>query len=301
MQAKRGGLTPDWLADPRQGLIGALRESLPDLELVDRDLELGGGRRVDLVGVESSGRPVALLFLESDEDAAVLAALDARAWFHVHRDLLAEHFGHPRIDPDLTARVVLIAEQYSERMLGRLAGLDPEVVHCYELRRVASQRNERSYLVSARLPSSSPATADPTGTRALLHALSPEGANLAEGLVRRLERMDDELSLIADGGGVRCVLDGQTLCGLKASRGALLGWVGDSAAQPLASADDSETFVEEVLRHLRHRLPRSPAAERRPGAPGAPGTAGMTGPLAAAFDPNTPLLTAEEIAAFQQP
>ena len=104
MQAKRGGLNPDWLADVRPGLVAALGESMPDLELVDRDLELGDGRVVDLVGVEGSGRAVALLWVESDDDAAVLAALDARAWFVENRELLDGHFAHPRLDPELPPR-----------------------------------------------------------------------------------------------------------------------------------------------------------------------------------------------------
>src|SRR6187402_694491 len=115
MQAKRGGLTPEGLADVRPGLLSALASALPDLEWIDRNLELGDGRRVDLVGVDGSGRALALVLVGEDEEQALLAA-----------------------------------ESYSERMLARISGLDPAIVQALELRQVTSQRSVRTYLVPAR-------------------------------------------------------------------------------------------------------------------------------------------------------
>lgn len=294
MQAKRGGLTPEGWADVHPGLLAALAESLPELEWIDRNLDLGGGRRVDLVGVDDSGRATALVLVGEDEVEALLAALDAHAWFAEHRSLLDKHFGHPRLDPERAARVLLVAERYSDVLLARLSGLDRAVVQAFELRRVESQRGVRSYLVPARPASSAPSTDDPTGARALLRGLTPDAATLAERLLRRLGRADDELVLAADGAGVRCTLGGAALCGLQARRGQLLGWVGDAAPQPVAQAGDAEAWIEDVLRELRHLLPAPPGPAQRTA-----GAREVEGPDP--FDPLAPLLSSEEIAAFQEP
>jgi hypothetical protein len=294
MQAKRGGLTPEGWTDVRPGLLAALAESLPELEWIDRDLELGDGRRVDLVGVDDGGRATALLLVGDDEVAALLAALDAHAWFAQHRSLLGSHFGHARLDPERAARVLLVAERFSDILLARLAGLDPAVVQALELRRVESQRGLRSYLVPARPAPFGPVAEDPTGARALLRGLAPESAAQAERLLRRLGRADDELVLAADGAGVRCTLGGAALCGLQARRGQLLGWVGNATPQPLALPADGEAWIEDVLRELRRLLPVAPGPVQR-----AAGAREPEGPDP--FDPLAPLLSSEEIAAFQEP
>lgn len=293
-------MTPEGLADVRPGLLSALGASLPDLEWIDRNLELGEGRRVDLVGVDANGRALALLLAGADEEQTLLTALDAHAWFAQHRSLLDEHFAHPRLDPARAPRVVLVAERYSERMLARLSGLDPSVVQALELRQVTSQRSVRSYLVPARSAPDVDSPDDPTGARTLLRGLGPESAGLAERLLRRLVRADEEIDLAADGSGVRCTLDGEALCGLQARRGTLVGWVGEGAPEPLAHAGDAEAWIEQVLRELRRLLPSGSAPKRREGDPdrAEPQLAGR-GPDP--FDPTAPLLSSEEIAAFQDP
>ena len=306
MQAKRGGLTPEGLADVRPGLLSALASALPDLEWIDRNLELGDGRRVDLVGVDGSGRALALVLVGEDEEQALFAALDAHAWFAQHKGLLDGHFGHPRLDPERAPRVVLVAERYSERMLARISGLDPAIVQALELRQVTSQRSVRTYLVPARSAIHGESPDDPTGARALLRGLAPEAAALAERLLRRLVRADDEIDLAADGAGVRCTLDGEALCGLQARRGALAGWVGEDAPEPLVHAEDGEAWIEQVLRALRRLLPGS-ATTRAREVQGRGATQGEEadpkerGEGPDPFDPRAPLLSAEEIAAFQEP
>jgi hypothetical protein len=300
-------LTPEGLADVRPGLLSALATALPDLEWIDRNLELGDGRRVDLVGVDGGGRALALVLVGEDEEQALLAALDAHAWFAQHKGLLDGHFGHPRLDPERAPRVVLVAERYSERMLARVAGLDPSIVQALELRQVTSQRSVRTYLVPARSATHSESPDDPTGARALLRGLTPEAAALAERLLRRLVRADDEIDLAADGAGVRCTLDGEALCGLQARRGALLGWVGESAPQPLVHTEDGEAWIEQVLRALRRLLPANPPARPRENegraraGEGEDDEGGERGEGPDPFDPRAPLLSAEEIAAFQEP
>jgi hypothetical protein len=190
-------------------------------------------------------------------------------------------------------------------MLARLSGLDPAIVQAFELRQVTSQRSVRTYLVPARSATHGESPDDPTGARALLRGLAPEAAALAERLLRRLVRADDEIDLSADGAGVRCTLDGEALCGLRARRGVLDGWVGEEAPEPLVHAEDGEAWIEEVLRALRRLLPANPTARAREvesGSPqGKPGGVEEREEGPDPFDPGAPLLSAEEIAAFQDP
>ena len=291
MTAERGSPAPGWLAGFREGPLAALREAVPGLEIVDRDLDVGEGRRADLVGIDGDGRAVAVLYTDGHDPDAVLVALDAFAWLARHRGLLADHLESARLDPGLEPLVVLVAERYDERLLERLAGLSRSAVRCLELRVVTSRRGERTYLVPARLPFGGGDVEDPDGRRALLRALAPESAALAEALMRRLDRVDDELERVPDGQGVVWALAHERLCGLHASRGALIGSIGRRPAAPIRSAADAEDFLERVMgayaRHLG--APEAAGGDRTGEGEGEP------------FDPTAPILTPEEIAAVQDP
>jgi len=294
MKAESASQSGSWLAGFREGPLAALREALPGLELVDRDLEVGAERRADLVGVDGDGRAVAVLLVDGGDEQAPLVALDAFAWLARHRALLAAHLESARLDPGLEPLVVLVAERFEDRQLERLAGLSRAAVRCLELRTVTSQRGERTYLVPAPFPFGEGDALDPEGTHALLRALSPEAAALAEGLLRRLDRVDDELERAADGHGVVWSLADQRLCGLRAARGMLHGSVGRRAGAPIHSSADAEDFVERVMRYFARWL-------GVPAEGGAVADEDDAEPAPDAFDPAAPMLTAEEIAAFQEP
>jgi hypothetical protein len=276
-----------WLHGFREGPLEALRAAVPGLEYCDRDLDLGNGQRADLACVDGDGRATAVLLVDGEDPDAALRALDALAWLARHRPQLAQHLESERLDPALDPRVVLVAERYGERALDRLAGLARDAVRCFELATVASRRGERSFLTPARLPFGSSAPADPTGIRSLLRALSPENAALASGLLRRLERLDDELERAPEGQGQAWSLDGKRLCALHAEQGALQGSVGRRSASALRSEREVDGFLEEVVGYFG-RLLSSPESAEAEGGPDA-------------FDPQAQLLSSEEIAAFQEP
>jgi hypothetical protein len=276
-----------WLKGFRTGPLEALQEALPGLELLDSDLDLGAGPRADLVGVDGDGRATAVLLVDGGDPDVALRALDALAWLARHRAQLAEHLGSPRLDPALDPLVVLVAERYEERALERLAGLARDSVRCFERSTVASARAERTFLTPARFPFGDAAPADPTGIRSLLRALSPESAALASGLLRRLERIDDDIECAPDGQGQSWALEGERLCALHADQGALQGSVGRRAASALRSEREIDRFLEEVVGYFAHLLQPSPPASGDGGAD--------------AFDPGAQLLSPEEIAAFQEP
>jgi hypothetical protein len=276
-----------WLQGLREGPLEALRAAVPGLELCDRDLDLGEGLRADLIGVDGDGRATAVLHVDGKDASAALRALDALAWLARHREQLALHLDSERLDPALDPLVVLLAERFEERTLERLAGLEREAVRCFEMSTVASRRGERTFLTPARFPFGSAAPADPTGIRGLLRALSPESSALAAGLLRRLERLDDDIERAPEGQGQAWSLDGKRLCALHADQGALQGSVGRRAGAALRSEREVDQFLEEVVGYFGRLL-------------SSPESADAEGP-SDAFDPKAQLLSPEEIAAFQEP
>lgn len=81
-------------ADPRPELEASaeleasLARVFEGLEIVDRDLQLGGKLVVDLVGLDGAGRTILTLIVNGDEDALALQALDTLAWVNTYQDLL---------------------------------------------------------------------------------------------------------------------------------------------------------------------------------------------------------------------
>ncbi len=303
MQSKGGNVAADWGRGDRENLLEALRQLHPGLELVDADLDLGEGRRADLVALVPAGRLFLVLLVEGGGDAPILCALEAVAFCQRNRGLFGAHLDNPRVDPELPAQVLLVAERFEQRLLERMPGISPERVRCLEVRRVASRRGERLYLVPAALPETAAAAPDPSGTRALLRALTPEGVTLAEDLLRRLERIDPELARRGDGGGVALDFEGEPLSSLRAANGVLQGRVGPHGTWlPLPTSSDANQFLEEVLRHFRHLLAPEDLGSRTGRGDALDGEGnGEAEPILRALDPSTPILTPDEIAAFQHP
>ncbi len=304
MQAKGGGFAGDWARGGREGLVAALRASHPGLELIDADLDLGESRRADLVGVDPAGRLVLVLMVEGAGDAPILGALDGVAFCVRNRGLLGAHFESTRVDPELPPQVLLVAERFEEHLLARMLGLSGDSVRCLEVRRVTSRRGERVYLVPPVLPGPTPGAPDGSATRALLRALSPEAASLAEDLLRRLDRVDSDLGRQADGSGVAIAFQGEPLCSLRAVHGVLQGRVGPHGPLlPLPTRSDAAQYLEEVMARFRHLLAQDSLSALTPRdeglRPGAGG--GEDDPILRALDPGAPILTQDEIAAFQQP
>jgi len=287
MQAKRGGFASESAGAPSEGILDGLPRVFPEIEIVDRELAIGEGRTADLAAIDASGRLVLVLAVESEGDEPVLAALDALAFARRNRLVLAGHFRTTRLRAGLDPLVVLVAPVFSDPLLARLSGLDQELVRCFELRAVASLRGEASYLVPVSPGSAVASPAAPGDARAFFQALSTESRALAERLVRRVGRSDDELVCAAVDRSVSWRLAGELVCCLVAVEGSVQGQVPPHGkARAIESDSDLESFLEEVMARtvglLGTEASEPPAPEW--GQRASPG-----------------LLTREEIEAFQQP
>ena len=263
-----------------------LATAFPEAEIVDRELEVADGRAVDLVGVDAHGRLLLVSVVESASDAPLLLALDALAFARRNREVLAHHLAHPRLRRDAPPIAVLVSEQFSESLLARLEGLDPDRLRCFEIRRVASKEREGTYLIPV-LPAGergeSLASHDPAQ---FLAQVPPERRELAELLFRRLARVDESLELTVVAHSATFRLEGQLLCTVSSVAGGLEGRVaGSDHAHRVASSPEVGVFLEEVMARTDELIrPEDPQVD-------------------AALDPATPsaaILTEEEIEAFRE-
>jgi hypothetical protein len=258
---------------------------LPDLEVVDRGLVLARGRvrtsegrRADLVLLDPDGRALILLIVDGWDDDTVLAAIDALAYARQSGDALARG----------PVRIALVASTFSARVLESLALLPERELLAFETRLVESDAGSRTHLVRVEIAGSRP---PPTlATRESFLAALPQALRAsAEILLLRLARVDTGIACAFADDAVECACDGRVLCVLDLEAGALHGEIPALARRlPIRGMDDVDVFLDEVLREHIRGLGTGWSGE---------------GPFAGggrARSSEAPLLTPEEIAAFQQ-
>ena len=268
--------------------VAALHDAFPDVEWVDRDLELGDGRSVDWIGVEASGRIVFAISCEGDAETPLIAVLDTLVFFERNRGVLAQHLRTPRLRPSLSPIIALVGESFSELLLARLCGLNISGLRVLELRRLSSSRGERAYLVPlAPIFARHPPLA-PRGQESFLGALTAEQRPVGELLIKRVARIDDQLIASAGERSLAWRLGDELLCSVAYIEGVVEGQV-SPAGEPrvIASAPHVEAFVDSVLKRYVTLLGSAPAS------------AAVDTPMFAAVDSGMSL-SPEEIAAFRQ-
>lgn len=258
----------------------------PGFELVDRDLVLSRHRRVPFVGVDAAGRLVLVVCLELDSGDGASLALDALAFARARAAALQRHLAAPRLRSPLSAVVWVVAREFSAEERVRLQRLEPGAVRMFECVSIESQRSAGDYLQEVGTPSeaapagASAASAAPTASGPL--AALPSGVReLAEGLVRRVEHLDDDLEATRTPDHIAWRFQDELVCSISLVGGELAGAVpGGGFEGAISGPEHVERFlgaaVQRYLAVLGHgdliAVPRPPAA--------------------------APLLTAEELAAF---
>ena len=262
-------------------------EAHPDLEQVDRDLEVGEARTVDLACVDGTGMLWLVSWVREDDVEPILTVLDSLVWFEATHTVLARHFDCPRLRAEAGLRVALVAEAFPGRLQARLNGLDPSVLRLFELKRVRSERGDHAYVVPLESGRPSAAISENVSVDAFLEGLGEDSRELARRMLRRVERIDDRLQCTAKAHEMIWYLPDGPLCELRAGNGLLVTRALPAGEQrTLARMEDLESTLDDVLEAYVERLPSAPAELVRPAD-------------LADVDPAA-LLSAEEIEAFRQ-
>lgn len=273
-----------------EDLEAALVEALPGLEIVDRDLAVGGVS-TDLVGVDPDGRLVLLLLAADGGDGCVLSALDARSCGRTQLGLIARHLDQPRLRQDLEPLVVVAAERFGERAIERLAAFDEGSVRLLELRELRSASRVSAFFVPVG-PGAAPLPAPGAGTDVFLDALEDQQRETADLVLERMRRLDEGLALSPAPDRLEWRVRGQPLCSLGASDGQLQGALPRAAPRPIRDSVELEAFMEAtVARYVDvvEAVPEDPE--------------GLEEVEIVPLEPleTGPLLTAEELEAFRDP
>jgi hypothetical protein len=283
-----------WGREERAALLEAveadLARLLPDLEIVDRGLDLSRGpvrgafsRRADLVAVDGSGRPLLVLLVDGRGDDTVLTAINALAFARQSGDAVARP-AREALLRGAAARVALVAEAFSSRSLDGLSLLPERELLLFEARKIESGSGSRVRLV--RQPLLPARAGNEAADRGGFLATVPEALRgTAELLLRRLARVDAAVECSFGEGTASFRCEGRELCSVEVREGGLFGAIPAlERSLPIHGMDDADAFLDEVLRE--HILLLGEGW-------GAP-------PLAASTRVREPpLLTPEEIAAFR--
>jgi len=257
----------------------------PGFDLLDRDLVLARHRRVPFVGVDGTGRLVLVLCLEPETGDAASLALDALAFARARATALVKHLNAPRLRAPLTAVVWVVAREFGADERVRLQRLEPGAVRMFECVCIESQRSVGEYLLEVSAPSEAapgaPAAAAAPAASGPLAALAPGVRELVEGVIRRVEHLDDDLEATRTPDHIAWRFQDELVCSISLLGGELAGAVpGGSFDGAIAGPADVERFLgAAVQRYLAVLGHGDLIAVPRPG-------------------PAAPLLTPEELAAF---
>ena len=262
----------------------------PGIELLDQDLVFGRKRKIPFVGVDGAGRLVLVLCVQPDVEDTAALVIDALAFARSRSAALARHLSSTRLRTPLVAVAWVIGRELSSAERLRLERLEPGAVSAFELVRIESQRHVGDYLIEAPLASwtpgppfgaPSPGPAAPSSLPTALDVLPQALRELAEGVIRRVEHLDDDLDAVRSTDGIAWRFQDEVVCSLSFAGGALAGAVpGGQFDGALRNPGDVESYLgAAVQRYLSLLGHGNLIAVPRPGG-------------------GEPLLTAEELAAF---
>jgi hypothetical protein len=281
------------------GIAAGLARAFPGVAIVDHGLELGpGAGAVELAAVDGDGRLMLVTRVPADGSEAALLALDALAFARANLPLLAGHYHGAGLDAEQAPLLVLLAERFDPALLARLAAIDPALLACLEIRRIASRERAESYLMPIALVAGTDAERRPARAADFLGHLDPELRPIAEALLQRLARIDEDLSASSSGRQMRFALAGEPICTLHALDRTLEARIAPLGGTfRIASRSDADAFLEAVLERTLELFQPS----ERKGPVLAPAGGEGRRPAMDPLLPTGAILTPEELEAFRSP
>jgi len=283
----------------RERLAEGLTDVYPDLTILDDALEVGGGRIVDLVGVDGRGRLVLVQRVGETDEPALFGLVSAAAFAQANRDLLVNHLGAVRTttSPPLA---VLVAEHVTPAFVECLNVLRPDLVRVFEECSIASARaGRKAYLRSVYPPAPLDRPQPIPDVARFVRALPVDLRPRADELVRRIARIDDEAECVVSEKAVTWTLEGRLLGTVLFEDGHLVGRVPPSSQTVrLTGRRECEDFLAQVLQRCVGLI----GPERPAGNPGDEDDDELGDePTPGGLSPHpSAILTAEEIRAFHE-
>ncbi len=95
------------------------------LTLIDRDIDLGGDRGIDLLATDETGLPTVVVVpgLET-EDSLFLRTLDIPIWIHETKPLLRRLYSEEGVRFEGPVHIIVVATTFSQRLLSRLGSIN---------------------------------------------------------------------------------------------------------------------------------------------------------------------------------
>lgn len=241
-------------------LESGLSQVVAGFEILDRTLEIAERTHVHLVGVDREGALVLVLLAPGDGETAPVRALEALDFVERSQEPLLRHLARTepaavRLDATRPARIVVVADLFSDRTRRRLNPLAGLGVEAYELRTLRSQGRQSTFLNTV----VGPRVANRESVAAT--SAEPGSGRLAETLRRRLIGLDDRVEMVRSEGGFAYAVEGNPVAFLDLGGAAgPHGRVPEGPVRRLESPASLDDFVAEIVEAYvqRERLAEEP-------------------------------------------
>ena len=211
------------------------------------DVRVDGDRVALLLG-EAAGRLVFVHHIVGSKDEVVREALRAVSRVGLEAQRLGGQFS---VDESAAPLVVVITEGKTQGLLKQLSALCPEPLLLLAERRLTTAETNSRFL-EVLLPQGEARTTL-IGSESAAKTLKPEHSKNSEEVAARVDRIDPELRRDARGEEIYWSWSGEALCSIgRAPEGELVGRIGEEGVPHDLSSDQSvEIFLDWVLaRHL---------------------------------------------------
>jgi hypothetical protein len=177
----------------------------------------------------------------------VLRALDALSFARRNAEAIARHLDCPRLRSELTARVVLVAEGFSRKLIERMVPLAGNGVDLYELRELRTRERVSAWLAPAQSLEFASGSSGAT-EELFLGGLDARARELAETLLAKVRRLDPDVEALLSRRSIAWRHGGALLGRIETHEGRLHAAVAPRHdARALDSAADLERYLEQLL------------------------------------------------------
>jgi hypothetical protein len=215
-------------------------------------LPMGGGRTLDLLGVDSQSRLAVLEVRCQEPPGWLVDALDHYDWACSHLEEIGRLYPQHPLDTGRRPRLLFICSSFTDAFRRRLVHLRSASTQLFEYRYLEVNGVRGLYFEPLGVPDDGAAEAPPA-LQDHLDAMEPERAATAERLVARLAALDPRVRLRVHRGGVLLLWEDRLVSLLEFSRSGVR-LIDDALGRTfeVRRASDLEPALAAVAARLSH-------------------------------------------------